>query len=412
MTNRRIKIALRLLEILMQCLFFVTLNIIFSYLFLKYNIGEFNRCLMISVLVIAAYFFRKFINSFFAFYFLHVLLFVAAVFYARSGNECFIYILQVGILMTYSGHIKITTMRVSGEKIPMVGMAVMVVCYMLGMGTNNTVMIQSGLLILVVFTLVEIIYNNLDKINNVFIENKENVDFPATQLFKVNMDMLATSLIIVFMGMMAFYSGPYGNVFQVIGKFFYWLIGLILKLLLYRKPQAIVEVETSSSTSAMESIDNTGEGYVPPSSGSFDQLFYSLLIMFAIFITIFLIIKIVGDIKKFARKKKLGADLIEFIKPKKNDKDKIKISRVKHLNEKSELDHNLKLRKIYNKKVKKGIGKERLPLYAFPEDITRKGISEDANDVKIITNIYEKARYSNEKVNSEEIEIMKNTNNK
>ena len=409
MTNRRIKIALRLLEILMQCLFFVTLNIIFSYLFLKYNIGEFNRCLMISVLVIAAYFFRKFINSFFAFYFLHVLLFVAAVFYARSGNECFIYILQVGILMTYSGHIKITTMRVSGEKIPMVGMVVMVVCYMLGMGTNNTVMIQSGLLILVLFTMAEIIYNNLNKINNVFIDNKENVDFPANQLFKVNMHMLTTSLIFVLLGMMAFYKGPFGNIFQIIGRFFNWIICLILKLLLHKAPLKIKEVETIATIK--ETKERATEGYYASNdSGSFGQLFYTLLVMFAIFITIVLIIKIVTEFKNFAKKKKLGSDLLEFINPKKIAKNKIKISRANILGEESELDHNLKLRKIYKKRVKKGIGHDKIPFNAFPEEITRKGISEDTNDIKIVTDIYEKARYSNEKVNAEEMDIMKNIN--
>jgi len=411
MTNRRIKVALRLLEIVMQCLFFVTLNIIVSYLLLKYNVSEYNRCLMISVLVIAAYLFRQYIHSFFTFYLLHVFLFVAAVFYARSANECFLYILQVGILVAFSGHIKVATMRVTEEKMSLVGMAVMVVCYMLGLGTHNTVMIQSGLLILVLFTLAEIIYNNLDKINNVFIDNKENADFPAKQLFRVNMDMLATSVIIVFMAMMAFYSGPFGNIFQMIGRFLQWIIASILKLLLYRKPLEQSVLPTFSVETIGDSSEDKAEGMDPPISGSFDQLFYALLIMLIIFITIVLIIKIVKEMKNFSKKKKLGADMIEFIKPKKNATSKIKISRVNHKNEESEFDHNLKLRKIYKKKVKKGLGKEKLPTNAFPEEITRKGISVDEKNIKIVTEIYEKARYSNEKVNAEEIEIIKNINN-
>ena len=410
MTNQKIKISLRVLEILMQCMIFITLSVIFSFSLLKYNVSEYNRCLMISTLVIATYLFRKFINGFFTFYFLHFLLIVAAIFYARSTNECFVYFLLVGILLIFSGHIKITTTKVSVEKMPVQGMAIMVICYMYGMYINNAVMIQSGLLILVLFTMAEIVYNNLDKINNVFIENKENVNFPANQLFKVNMDMLITALIIVFAGMMAFYSTPYGNTFQIIGRFFHWIIGLIIGLL-FRKPQENIQIQTEAIT--METSEHTTESYFTPTdSGSFDQLFYSLLIMLLIFITIVLIIKIVSDVKRFAKKKKRGSDLIEFIKPKKNAMDKIKISRVKRLNEASELDHNLKLRKIYKKKVKKGIGKEKISSNEFPEDITRKGISENAKDIKIVTDIYEKARYSNEKVNSEEIEIIKNINNK
>jgi len=78
------------------------------------------------------------------------------------------------------------------------------------------------------------------------------------------------------------------------------------------------------------------------------------------------------------------------------------------LKEVSELDHNLKLRKIYKRKVKKGIGNEKIASNEFPEDITRKGISEDPKEVKIVTDIYEKARYSKEKINSEEMDIIKN----
>jgi len=408
MTNRKIKVALRLLEILMQCIFFVTLNIIFSFLMLKYNASQYSRCLMISVLVIAAYLFRKYINSFFTFYFCHFLLFVVAIFYARSADECFIYIIQVGILFAYSSNIKIKTTSLSEEKIPIIGMVIMVICYVTGVYTKNTVMIQSGLLLLVLFILIEIIYNNLDKINNVFIENKESVDFPATQLFRVNMNMLIASLIVVFVGMMAFYSGPYGNVFQIIGNFFLRIIGLILKWLLYRKPQVYENIETTSASDSFNTEESETGNYMANNPGSFDQLFYALLIMLAIFFTIVLIIKIARDINKFAKKKKLGADIIEFIKPQKKEKNRIKISRGNILREESEIDHNLKLRKIYKKKVKKGIGNEKIASNEFPEDITRKGISEDPKEVKIVTDIYEKARYSKEKINSEEMDIIKN----
>ena len=406
MTNRKIRIALRILEILMQCLFFITLNIIFSFLVLKYNVNEYSRCLMISIIVIASYIFRKYIDGFFTFYFMNALLFVVAILYARNGNECFFYILQVGILLFFSVHIKLTTIRISGEKIPMTGMALMIICYMIGIGINNNVLIQSGLLILVLFTLAQIIYNNLDKINNVFIQNKDSVNFPANQLLKLNKGMLTTSLIIVFMGMMAFYSGPFGNVFEIIGNFFHWIIGLLIKLLLFRFPVEHTEIETSSIIDAVETKERpTGTYFTPPDSGSFNQLFYAVLIMLATF----LIIMIVLEARKFAnKKKKLGSDLIEFIKPQKILRSKIKISRGIKLNEESQLDRNLKLRKIYKKKVKKGIGREKISPNTFPEDITRKGISEDPKDIKIVTDIYEKARYSDVKVDSEEIEIVKN----
>jgi len=412
MTNRKIKIALRLLEILIQCLFFITLNIIFSFFALKYNVTEFNRCLMISILVIAAYIFRRCINGFFIFYFMHVLLFVAAIFYSRSVIECIFYTLQIAILLAFSAHMKMTTVKISEEKIPMVGIALMIVCYLIGLSINNEVMIQSGLLILVLFIILEIIYNDLNKINNVFIDNKENIDFPASQLFKVNMHMLTTSIIIILLGMMAFYKSPYGNLFQIIGRFFYWIIRLVLKFLLYKDPLDINEVETILATVQESQASTLDTAFVPSDSGSFSQLVHALLILLGILFTIVLIIKISSEVKNFARKKKRGSDLIEFIKPKKGVKTKTKISRAKVLKEESELDYNFKLRKLYKKKVKKGIGHEKIPSNAFPEEITRRGISEDTNDIKVITDIYEKARYSTEKVNSEEIEIIKNINKK
>lgn len=403
MTNRKIKIAMRALEIILQCLTFLTLSIILSYLLLKYDASEYSRCLMVCVLVIAAYFIRKYIDNFFLFYILHALLFVAAILFGRNMSECFVYFMDVGFLAIYSGHIKISTTTLSEERVPLAGMVLMLICYGCGLYTNNEIMIQSGLLILVLFVITEICYNNLDKVNNVFIEHKESVNFPARQLFRVNMDMMITSLIIVSLGMLIFYTGPYGNLFQIIGRFFGWLLSLMQGAMDTQKETLAFEIGSAVEETVKEVEE---EYFTPTNTGSFGQLFYTLLIMMTIFVTIFLIIKISIEIKKFAKKKKYGADVVEFINPK--TKNKIKISRKHILNEESELDHNLKLRKIFKKKVKQGIGRNEIPLSAFPEDVTRTAITEDANEVKTYTDIYEKARYSNKKVNLEEIEKIKN----
>lgn len=406
MTNRNIMIAMRVLEILLQCLVFTTLSIMLSYMVLKYNVNEYSRCLMICPLVIAAYYIRKNIDNFFLFYILQILLFVAAILFGRNANERFIYFLEVILLAIYSGHIKISTPSPSEERVPLVGMIVMVICYGSGLYANNEIMIQSGLLFLIVFVIAEISYNNLDKVNNLFIEHKQSVNFPTKQLIRVNRDMMIISLIIVSLGMLIFYTSPYGNLFQIIGSFFYWLMGIIGSVLFKRAPDNIQNETTTFASTVEDTIEKATKDYVSASSGSFSQLINTLLIIMSIFISIFLITKICLQIKNYTKKKKYGADIIEFINPKK--KNIYKVSRKNILKEESELDYNLKLRKIFKKKVKQGIGKKEIPINTFPEDVTRTAITKDVKEAKTYTDIYEKARYSNEKVDSEEIQKIKN----
>jgi hypothetical protein len=399
------------MEILLQCLFFITINIIVSFEILDYQNSEYGKCFLICIPVIAAYFCRKYVKEFFSFYFLHFLFFVAAILFARSGKEAFFYCIEILFLSVYSSHIKLQTTKMSEERVPLAALAAMIFCYVAGLDTQNQLVIQSGLLLLVFFTIAEIIYNNLDKVNTVFVENRENVNFPAKQLFNVNRSMLIISAVIVFLGMMAFYSGPYGNFFQMIAKFFFWLNGRIGALIFKDSVSVPHEVSTNTETLAMPTQPDTIDpNFVPLPPGSFSQLINTLLGVFAIIVTIVLIIKIIMDVRNSVKKKKYGADLIEFVKPKKKEKDFIKRLEKNSTDEESEIDYNLKLRKLYKKKVKKGIGNEKIPASIFPEDVTRKAITDEKNEAKDITDIYEKARYSNEKINSEEIEKVKNVN--
>ena len=111
-------------------------------------------------------------------------------------------------------------------------------------------------------------------------------------------------------------------------------------------------------------------------------------------------------LKQLNKTKRLGTDMVEYIKPD-NRKVSIQNNVYKDVTETGEENNKKAVRKYYKKRVKKGFGKEKPQKTYMPIELTKHSITNDEAQSKKITDIYEKARYSNEPITKEELDIIK-----
>ena len=115
---------------------------------------------------------------------------------------------------------------------------------------------------------------------------------------------------------------------------------------------------------------------------------------------------VVRYVKQINKTKKLGTDTVEYIRPKKSS---IKTENNVYVTQEiiSEQKNNKAARKYYKKRVKKGFGRKKPEKTYTPQQLTKYGITADDDNAKRITDAYEKARYSNQTVTDEELNILK-----
>ena len=114
---------------------------------------------------------------------------------------------------------------------------------------------------------------------------------------------------------------------------------------------------------------------------------------------------LVHYIKNFNRTKKQGFDIVEFVKPK-EEKEYVKKAYTK--NHYKESKSVKSVRKIYKMAILKGTKGDVPDCSCLPSKLTKDNITEDEIKAAAITQIYEKARYSEEKITEEETDLIKN----
>lgn len=258
----------------------------------------------------------------------------------------------------------------------------------------------------IMFIVLQILYNNMSKINQVFILNSGKTEFPARQLKNVNSFMTVAAIILILVGMLIFYNGEYGNIFaimgsigasiaKIFGRIFLFILGL------FGKESDNIPQEPPKEPDAGQLIG--GEAYQP--SAVMTALIQVFVFVLVIGIIIGLIYCLRVYVRNFNRVRKLGTDKIEYIKP---EYKKSSISNDRKLKNVNLSKEEKSVRNLYKAKVLKGT-KGKLPdMTSTPIRLTKDTITGDDDKAMKITGIYEKARYSQEKITEEEINIMKN----
>lgn len=425
---------LSFLEVAMQCVIFISVTSMAYFSAVGRDESEILSCFVVVIPVIIAYLCRKYISKFNLFVLCHILMVIIFMMFSKNENEAFFNFIIMVFLTIFSIRLKNVSVElhsgmnvpiddrartpderktplasmIKGERISVAFLAVMVIGCCVGTSTGKNIIVNIEIILSVIFVVLQILYNNMYKIYDLFNLNYNKSDFPAQQVKSVNIFLTAAAIFMILFGMLIFYNGEYGTIFDIIGRILKksgYLLGKLLIFLLgiFGKdsdPNVVVSEEAESETASTIAVEELEEG-----SAIMEALAeaFGALIIVAMIIGVIYLLR--NYIRNFNKAKRRGNDYIEYIKPeydaeklsKKSKKIKVKVS-------KEERD----VRKMYKQKVLRGSG-EKLPNACdVPTKLTLDNITDDEQKAEKITEVYEKARYSNEQITDKDIHIMKN----
>lgn len=431
---KKLTFAVSAFELCLQLTIFIALATALHMGLLRKGTDGVIPCIFVGAGVVIGFFARKFINRFSVFMLIHAMMLVVVALGGGSGAGIGINIIIMIIYSIYSINLKNRAVErgsldnlpagriadeeeqkeaalrsmVAGESVPMWILGVMFVCYLIGYANESTITMNVEMALSIIFILLQIVSRNFQRLFEVFSLNIKKNDFPAKQMWSVNKFVNVSVIILVLLGMMIFYNGEYGSIFSIIAGFFGILVrylgkALIFLLGLFGSDGETVPMETETATE--EATEEMMTFEYAEGSQALNALFYAVALVLILAAVVWLLYILKKYVSNFNRAKKQGMDYIEYIK---DNGEEIET-------EKSEISRKVKVtreernvRKLYKKRVLKGARGKELDLACTPTELTRENITTDSEIADTITHIYEKARYSNEKITDEEVKIMKN----
>lgn len=436
MADKKISYFMKLLEVAIQAVTFLSAATAIYFGALGKPDSDFWKCIIIIVLVVLAYLSRMKIHRFGFFMAVHVFIMVSAFFMGANDGERFFYFIICGLIAGYSIRLKLITVQrsdVSGipmqdnstgediaetlemkknlmasEQIPFSFCAFMIIGYMAGHAANRDIIMNTEVILFILFVLLQVIYNDLKKLNTVFLTNQKKQQFPKEQLKRVNTFIIAATLALMFFGMLLFYHGEYGNIFNMIGAGAMSIVRFLLKILLAVWGSGSADEGTAweeTTTAAEEDLlDGMEEPYVPSAAASAAAEVFGIILMIAAVLGV--AYAIFAYARNFNRKGKKDADDVEEIISIAKQEKKTPVRHQKARNQ-VVVSENEAVRKVYKKSVLKGTKKKKPDDTLVPKDLTRQTITDDEQLSEQITQLYEKARYSKEAVTKEETKHFK-----
>lgn len=422
-----------LLEIMIQAMVFLAVSAVIYFGALQKPDSRLADCLLIVFPVAAAYLLRKMIRSFTVFIASHIILVAATAFLMGfSDNTQRVFSVMLGLaLAAYSIHLKNKSMVLedarnqplgegpdalpraplrafcAAEYVPMPFVGLMAAGYLIGAAAGRPILMNIELILCILFIILQIFYNNMQKIQQLFALNRGKTAFPATQLKQVGIYITTGAALLVLGGMLLFYNGTYGNIFtvakngglafvRIAGKLFLFLLGLF-----GQKPKNVYD-ETETSTELTSEAQLLPPDESSPLMEALAETFGFLLLLAMLAGVLYLLIMY---IRNFNRTKKQGQDYIEYIKPEERVQ---RAGQPKKKEKRAAAGAYKSIRRRYKHQILKSTGGKRPKPSSTPEELTRDHITADEKTAAEITRIYEKARYSDELVTPEETDVFKN----
>lgn len=408
MNKRRVVITRIVLEMLVQCLLFFSILVTVYFGIIKVPLSHIYKLFYVIPVTIAAYFARRVIKSVGLFIAVHGLFLVGAVFVGGSDNESFVITLVTLVICLVSFAFRKRRDETGREKIPIAIVAIFLAeCYT-GYASNNSMVMEFAVWFAVAYVIVYMLYMNALRLEELCFMNSGTANFPRKRIYGTNIVIMTFASVAVFIGMAAFYSGPMGNIFVIMKNAFLRFLGWLLSLLLKDDGSDSSQIATELMIPESTTEDST-ERQIQDPPGALKDFLNALLILIAIVIIIVAVIFIIKAVRKalayVGNMRSTEADIIEAVDD--DTAETVETVRKSRNNDISDTDLNLKVRKLYRKRVKSVKKVKGEPAdTALPKDITQMFAEGEAADT--VTEIYEKARYSNETVTKEEVEAVKN----
>lgn len=418
-------------ELMLQCVLFLSISCSCVMGIIKPENTELINVVWVIPAVVTAFAARKCIRKFGLFVLSNILIFVIAFLSAPDEMGITFNFIQAVIICVYSIGLKNKEVAIykdnsipvrdgqskeevrdaairsliAKESVDVYLIAVMVVGYFLGMNADDALLMMFQSVLCILFVILQVLHNNLKHLKQEFDLNEKKKGFPASQMMQVSNYVTIISLVLISVGMLIFYNGYYGNIFDYMGAGIKSVIRLIMKVLLFimgmsGKEQTITDQAETTTATEEEELE-----MLPSQDNDFMELLaeiFGMVLIVAIIMAVIYVIKVYAS--NFNKLKKVGTDTVEYVS---STEKKVRASENTTDGKKKESRSVRSMRKIYKKRVLKGMNGKKPDLSYTPEMITKSSITQDDIQALQITQLYEKARYSDSEITSEEYEKFK-----
>lgn len=403
---KKINIINNLFSICLQFFLFYAINIELCFI-LRPN--EINLYAPISLIIFISlgYFVKKYINNIFLIIICYLSFIIPILFFNIGMVQKVILIMSIIFMiyfaLTYFLNKKLQQILFTPN---LYSEIIFLTVYLHTRSTNE----KLGNIILFIglaFILFYILYYYSRNIIRFFHNNSHLKNLPIKEIVTHNIIMLLLLFVVFFIVIILSFYFNLDSVFLAILQGIWSAIAFILRKIIYLITGTSQELPEFTPT---EDTPITSYDFKTPKEDfAVSQRIYKFF-TFVIFaaICIFIIYLIYNFFKNNFKKNKLQTDNIEFINPKnksKNNSNKLTSYFFDTLNIKG--NNNIKIRKIYKNKLKKH--KNLTKKVLTPRELYNKIYIEN-EDMKKLTHLYEKARYSNTICSNDDVKKAKNIN--
>ena len=436
LNNRIFTVSRTVLEILIQCVVFVALSGLIVLGIVVKPASYIFYVLMVVIPVVIMYIARHRVRKLSLFVVIHIIMIVGAALLGKTEAEATAYAACVIFATVRSVSLKLALIRKSeyhttgkknkdsievdkdeqsafvlaNERMSVLYAAVMIVGYIFGNNVKSDALMELETICFILFILLQIAANQIGKLNEMFIQNAGKSEFPANRIVNINIIMIVIISIFMILGMILFYNGRYNGLISMIAGIFGLAIKALLKLILMLMHEDEEDIMPSTKPEKPEGDEAYYGGTLEEMGDNpfMNALFEACAVVAIMALAIFAIVMVRRYAKRFRQAREEDIDEIEFIgKDSKEEKRKRQEARRQEKN----MPLNAQYRKLFKKKVlsyRNKSGKKEVPYEAlFPEEITIQRITNEEATATRITKAYEKARYSEEVIDRDELEFLK-----
>ena len=329
----------------------------------------------------------------------HVFAVLPALIIASDTMALMSYIVIYIVIVIYSISLILNKKNHTDEHMP-IGMAAFFVVAMIVGGITGREVIESRALYYgAIFIMLQVIYHNLNNMNDIMIMNHEVSNFPAKQMVGVNTFIISV-VALVCMGAMLIINNSY--VYRMLGA----LKDVIIAALRF------VPNDTEEEPVTFEpEVDRTqGDAAMPVEfeSGVVQDILNGIAMIIGVVAVIAVVVciavAVVRLLKKIHGNDGVSEDIKEFVSP---DEKRVGVKRKERKSDYSADDAiSVRIRKLYRHMVLDKAKKSKKSVNACltPKELSGQYITAGADDATVI---YERARYSGEQLTGKELDSMK-----
>ncbi len=396
--NRIIRVLLNILQLFMQMVVAVAIENTFLHGFMRYEKFQVFNTLYIGVVIIIFYITNMCVKKGKVAFLLHFAAVASIVFVVNGTAEDKLIVLVPAIFLAYY-----SMKRKSEAPFLALDMGILVGCFIIG----GTIPAESGIVIpfygTVIYVISYLIWYNLRNLNEFVIEHGSIKSFNAEQAVNVNSVMLAIFMVFCCIGMYVITKLNLQNIIRGTllglwrGVLALWhALDLEMPKGGYELEQAL-EAKPKHETSDLGLMMEMSEG---------NMILDLIAAAFAAIILVCMLIMLLKSLKNLRYQKCYNSDVKEFVKPTFN------VRKNAEKREKTNFFWNapndVAVRKLYQDLIKKKLKRgQSVDEKDTPCEITEGVVGWDDNS-RILTELYEKARYSEEKISGEEVTEMRN----